>query len=411
MAYPFQRTLRSLSGYESGTRAALVALCVIAVSGLAAWVTTARVPVLKVSTQARIEPHNSVHRIEPPEPGLVVRSLLELDKDVKVGDLLIELDTREQRLELAQSTSARVALEQDLAALTDQITNKEKELGASRLVDEASVREATAKEQELIPKRRLAEQREQLAARSPTGSMSALEKLERSAEAEEIRHTGETQALGVVRLQREHVARREGLTAQLLGLRRERLKGEGQLHALEIAIDRLEYQIEKKQVRAAASGRLVDVVELAAGDYILQGQRMGTILASGSEKIRVRARFPKETVGIVRPGQMALLKLDGYPWTVYGTVPARVTSVGTEPGIIATPEAIPGTVRVELELHTPQDPRIALQHGLTATVEIEVARVTPATLLMRAIGDWSYAPTDPADAPAKDQSVVQAEAH
>jgi membrane fusion protein (multidrug efflux system) len=99
------------------------------------------------------------------------------------------------------------------------------------------------------------------------------------------------------------------------------------------------------------------VAELAAGDFIADGQRLGTILATDAE-VRVRARFPKEMVGIVQPGQTAQLKLDGYPWTIYGTVPARVTRVGTEPGIAATPEAIPGTVRVELDIQSPVDPRI-----------------------------------------------------
>lgn len=69
-------------------------------------------------------------------------------------------------------------------------------------------------------------------------------------------------------------------------------------------------------------------------------------------------------------------------------MPAKVTRVGTEPGIAATPEAIPGTIRVELDIETPADPRIQLRHGLTATVEIEVARVSPVALLMRAIGEW-----------------------
>jgi membrane fusion protein (multidrug efflux system) len=116
-------------------------------------------------------------------------------------------------------------------------------------------------------------------------------------------------------------------------------------------------------------------------------------------------------VGIIQPGQRAQLKLDGYPWTIYGTVPAQVSSVGTEPGIVATPEAIPGTVRVELEIQAPPDARIQLQHGLTTTVEIEVARVSPAALLMRAIGEWNYTPPEPADTPAKPAEVSQAAAH
>jgi hemolysin D len=410
MAYPFQRTLRSLSGYESGTRGTLVVLGIVALGGLVSWTVGARIPVLKVSTQGRIEPHNAIHRIEPPEAGRVVRSMLELDKQVNEGDVLIEFDTTEQRLELAQSEATSGALTQDLSVLKAQIANKQEELGASGLVDEASLREATAKDQELIPRRRLAEQREQLTKQSPLGAISDLEKLERHTEADELAHTSETQTLGIIRLQREQIVRREGLTAQLLALRRERLKIEGQLDELKIAIDRLHYQIEKKEVRASASGRLVDVVELAAGDYITQGQRLGTILARGQSHIRVRARFPKETVGIIRPGQSAQLKLDGYPWTIYGTVPAQVSSVGTEPGIVATAEAVPGTVRVELEIQPPADPRIVLQHGLTTTVEIEVARVSPMHLLMRAIGEWDYTAPDPTDPPTEEPHVAAVEA-
>jgi hemolysin D len=411
MAYPFQRTLRSLNGYESGTRALLVSLGVVAVGGLLSWTFGASIPLLKVSTQGRIEPHNAVHRLEPPEAGRVVRSLLELDKQVNVGDLLIEFDAKEQQLALAQSNATAGALKRDLVALEAQLAGKHAELTANRLVDDATLREASAKERELGPRRRLAEQKDQLAQNSPVGSTSELEKLERHTEVEELEHTRQTLGLGLLRLQREHVVRRDALTAQVLGLERERSKILGQLAELETAIERLEYQIDKKQLRAPAAGRLVDVVELASGDYIAQGQRLGTILAAGSPRVRVRARFPKETVGIVRAGQSAQLKLDGYPWTIYGTVPAQVTRVGTEPGIVATPEATPGTVRVELELRAAADPRIELQHGLTTTVEIEVARMSPAALLLRAIGEWSYAAQSPPPAPSPGPQLAEAEAH
>ena len=411
MAYPFQRTLRSLNGYDSGPRYALATITGVAITGVLTWALVARVPVLKVSTEGRIEPHNAVHRIEPPEAGLVVKSNLELDKQVAEGDLLIELDTHQERLELEQSQATSSTLTHDLVVLKDQIENKEAEVGASGLVDEASLREATAKDQELVPRKLLAEQREQLAKKSPVGAISELEKFERKTEAEEISHLSETQTLGILRLQREQVVKRDNLRAQLLGLQREQTRIEGQRGELQIAMAKLDYLIEKKQVRAAASGRLVDVVELAAGDYISQGQRLGTILAAGTSHIRVRARFPKETVGIVRPGQMAQLKLDSYPWSVYGTVKAQVSSVGTEPGLIATPEAVPGTVRVELELEPPADSRIQLQHGLTATVEIQVASVSPITLLRRSIGEWTYAP-EPEEQPARPQvAQAQSEAH
>lgn len=410
MSYPFQRTLRSLEGYESNTRLILAFLGAVALAGAVVWMVAARVPVLKVSIQGRIEPHNAVHRIEPPEAGRVVRSLLELDKNVAEGDLLVELDTREERLQIAQSTATSATLTQDLAVLKEQIANMRRELGATGRVDQASLREATAKDQELVPRRALAARREEITDKSPTGSVSELEKLERHAETEELEHASQTQALGIMRLEREQVVHHESLTAQLLALDREQHKVAGQLDELQVGVDRLEYQIEKKQIRAAASGQLVDVVELAAGDYITQGQRLGTILATGSSHVRVRARFPKETVGIIRPGQKAQLKLDGYPWTIYGTVPAQVSSVGTEPGVVATAEAVPGTVRVELEIDGPTDPRIELQHGLTTSVEVEVARVSPLALVMRAIGEWRATTPAPSDVPARTSDPPEAAA-
>ena len=389
MAYPFQRTLRSLNGYESSTRVVLIALGALAIGGLVTWAVAAEVPVMKVSPQGRIEPHDAVHRIEPPAAGRVVRSLMNLDEMVKEGDLLIEFDTRSERLELAQSKGTAGGLEKELAVLREQIANKNEELAGSQLVDKIQLREAAVRKKELAPRRRLAKERAQLAAKSPIGAMSDLEKLERLTEVDSLKHSTKAQSLETLRLRREQAVRRQVLTAQVLGLKREELRIESQLRELKAAIDRLEYQIERRHYRSPATGRLVDVAELASGAFIADGQRLGTILATNAE-VRVRARFPKEMVGMIRPGQTAQLKLDGYPWTIYGTVPARVTRVGTEPGQTATPEAIPGTVRVELDIERPADPRIKIQHGLTASVEIEVARVSPLTLLMRAIGEWDF---------------------
>ncbi len=391
MAYPFERTLRSLN-YESGTRVPFVVLVLLGLGGLVAWGLVANVPIVKVSSQARIEPHNAVFRIEPPSAGRVVRSLLNLDEDIKEGDLLIEFDTRAERLELDQSRATSAAVEKELAVIRDQIANKQSEIAATGGVDEVAIREALQREQELAPRHRLAQERAQLALKSPTGSISEIEKLERATDVDALGFAKTASSLAVIRLRREQAVRGQALTAQLLGLKREELRAEGQLRELKVAIDRLEYQIEKKHYRAPASGHLVDVAELGAGAFIADGQRVGTIVASDAG-VRIRARFPKEVVGMIQPGQHAELKLDGYPTTIYGTVPAKVTRVGTEPGLVATPEAIPGTVRVELEFDAPADPRIQLRHGMTLTVEVEVARVSPVALLMRAIGEWRV-PTD-----------------
>ncbi|NTX01939.1 HlyD family secretion protein [Myxococcus sp. CA040A] len=393
MAYPFERTLRSLS-YESDTRLVFVALMVLCAGGLIAWSLFAKVPLVKASSQARIEPHNAVHRIEPPSAGRVVLSMLKLDHQVKEGDLLIEFDARAERLELERSKATLAATEKELAIIRQQITNKREEAALTARVDEVAVKEVLGRAQELVPRHRLAVERAELAIKSPTGAVSEMEKLERKTDVDALSFAQTAQGLALTRLQREQNVRRQALAAQLLGLEREELGAEGRIRELRGAIDRLEYQIERKLYRAPATGHLVDVAELGSGAFIADGQRVGTIVASNAE-VRVRARFPKEVVGLIQPGQTARLKLDGYPNTIYGTVPARVTAVGTEPGQTATPEAIPGTVRVELKFAPPDDPRIQLRHGMTLVVEVEVARASPVALLMRALGEWNPQPEEP----------------
>jgi membrane fusion protein (multidrug efflux system) len=223
MAYPFDRTLRSLNGYGSGTRVLLVVLATLGVGGLVAWVALARVPIVKVSSQARIEPHNAVHRIEPPSAGRVVRSLLNLDEDVKEGDLLIEFDTRAERLELDQSKATEAALLKERSVIESQIANKKSETAATGQVDEVAVREAVEKEQEIAPRHRLAQERAQLARKSPTGSISELEKLERATDADALGFAKTAQGLAIERLRREQAVRRRTRTAELLALEREGL--------------------------------------------------------------------------------------------------------------------------------------------------------------------------------------------
>jgi membrane fusion protein (multidrug efflux system) len=395
-ANPFQRTQRALSGDEFGIRVTLVSVSVTALVALLLWGLFARIPILKVSTAGRIEPHNAIHRIEPQEAGKVLASHLALDKQVNEGDVLVEFDSQEQKFELDQSQISQTTLTRDLSALTDQIARKKVELDHSIAADEAALREAEARSRELYPKYLLAQQRVRRAEASAPGAISDLEKLESKTEAEELQRSNETQPIALQRIERDQKVRRAALESQLLQMDRDRLKIKGDLEALNVNIAKLKYQIEKRQLRASATGQLVDVVELAADDYIGQGQRLGTILAKGP--LRVRARFPQGTVGVLRPGQTARLKLDGYPWSVYGTVHATVASVGTETPVLASqnPESVGmgGTVKVELEIQPPEDRRILLQHGMTTTVEVEVARVSPFALMMRAIGEWNPGPAE-----------------
>ena len=133
-----------------------------------------------------------------------------------------------------------------------------------------------------------------------------------------------------------------------------------------------------RRVTAPVDGRLGEVAGLRPGAVVREGEGLGAVVPSGG--LRVVAEFaPSSALGRVRPGQPARMRLEGFPWTEYGQVDATVSSVGAEPRS--------GTVRVELAVRPDPESPIPLQHGMPGTVEIEIERVSPATLVLRTLGD------------------------
>jgi hypothetical protein len=92
----------------------------------------------------------------------------------------------------------------------------------------------------------------------------------------------------------------------------------------------------------------------------------------------VVAEFPPSALGHIQSGQPAQLRLDGFPWTQYGTVPATVEAISAP--------ADEGGVQVDLMLVPDSATSIPLQPGLSGSVEIEIGRVSPAILVLRAAG-------------------------
>jgi membrane fusion protein (multidrug efflux system) len=88
--------------------------------------------------------------------------------------------------------------------------------------------------------------------------------------------------------------------------------------------------------------------------------------------------LPASAMGRIRPGQTARLRLEGFPWAQYGRLAGTVSSVGSE--------IRGGRVRVELAVRPNPASPIPLQHGLPGAVEVEVERLAPVSLVLRAAG-------------------------
>ena len=355
-------------------------LGVVLVAGLAgvwsAWLVAARVPVYQLSEAARLEVER-IHPVASPVSGRVVSTSLAVGRDVQQGDVLLEIDAHRERLETDEQRTLLTSLAGEIAGVGREASAIQGALDETRRASRAALAEA---EQRISG----AEAASRAAQDKFTRTMQ-LEKLGlvSAAEAEVVRsdaqgRRAELQALraGVERLRAEQIAAEREQRGRLASLERERVGLEGQRAAMSSSVERHETEAERRRIRASVSGKIAEATAIQIGAVVREGDRLASIIPQG--EVRAVAEFSAPSLGRVKLGQPARLRLEGFPWTQYGYVDATVTSVASE--------TRDQRVRVELAIRPSATSRIPLQHGMPGAVEIEVERVAPLALLTRSLG-------------------------
>lgn len=327
---------------------------------------------------ARIEAAQVGHALQAPVSGYLTGVYGELGAHVERGRVLFQLDASAEERELTRNVAEEAALRAQIVPLKQEIRAVEDsldaQLQATRVhLQEAEVRTHEAEELALFREREQSRKRDL----ADAGVLALSELLQSASDASQQRTEVQARSVAAERIRVEqHVTRAEQVE-KLASLRREAALFEGKLGTL--SVDRLdiERRIDQRRLRAPVSGRLGELVPLTAGSFVRPGETLGTVIPGGD--LRIVANVPpEEVVGRIRRGQLARMRLAGFPWTQYGTVPATVMHVAEE--------VREGQVRVELRILDANLGRIPLQHGMIGSVEIEIERGSPATLLWRATG-------------------------
>lgn len=372
----FPATDHQLARDRVRKQALLLGIPLALAMGWVAWMFFAHVSVYASTDQARVEVAQAAYFVQAPVSGRVTKSNLELGRQVEPGMVLVELEAGPQQLRVQEEQEHQSALEAELTNLrqalgTEQRTLLDEKLAGDSVTQQARAALAGAEEAVRFAQEDAKRKNEMY----KEGLASELDFLRSQSDVKKKLTDLDAARTAVSRSQHEQLLHGGERRVQMESINRDIVRIEGELAASRDTVERLEHDLGAQRIVASGRGRLGEIVNLRAGAFVHEGDRLAAIIPDG--RLRVVAYFePRNVIGLVRTGQKGWLRLDGFPWTEYGSVLATVTNVGDE--------VRDGRVRVELSPQT--NPHVKLQHGLPGTLEVEVDRITPAAFLLRKAG-------------------------
>jgi multidrug resistance efflux pump len=380
----FAHSYRQLQADERCGTVWILSCALLLMSAWLGWAICARLSLVEASAEARIELDGATFPIEAPFLGRVVMTNLHVGRQVRRDEVLIELDSMPQQLELKETQVRIAGLEQPLVNLRLQIQAEEnlrsaEELGSRSRAHEADSRVDEAKIPAEFAKQDLARVQSLYAQRLV--SARDMQKAQSDADRLRVAITALEAAAGHV--PQEQAARNREREVRVARIQGEIAALEAERDSLQANAVRLGYEIDRRRIRAPADGRIGEALNLQVGAVVPEGARLGSIVPAG--RLLLVAQYPAQAAfGRIRAGQSATFRLAGFPWAEFGTVSATVVHVAQE--------VRDGKVRIELALASSSNFHGTLAHGMPGTLEVAVDRVSPLGLTLRTAGQWLTRP-------------------
>jgi multidrug resistance efflux pump len=380
----FSNSMRSLSNDRFSPSFIGLIIAAVILTVWTAWLVTARISVYETSDSARLEVNTSVYPIAAPVGGKVMSTFVTVNREVQVGDVLVEFEAEDEKLRLGEAKTEAATLAPQLSALRDEALAEEATLKEQLEAARIAIDQARKQLEEAEASVQIAEDEAARTARlNASGILSDFDLARARIEVRKRQASAESFRLQVDKLQADLRNRETDSRVRIERIRRQIATVEGQVTNALAASTRLAYSIERRVLRAPISGRIGEAVDLRPGAFVSAGDKLGVIIPPGELKA-IAYFLPSSSLGRIQPGQPAQLRLEGFPWIQYGVIKATVMNVAGEPR--------DGHIRIELALEVDPASAIPVQHGLPAMVEVEVDRLSPATLLLRAAGERIRSP-------------------
>lgn len=421
-------------------RSLLLAICILFVAALA-WSYFGWMDIYAVAP-GKISPDGGSKVVQPLEPGKIVAIHVANGSHVEAGEVLLALDATE--LDAEREANAR-----DLDAAKGEAARRQAAIAAARtesleplpIAFAADVTQPVRRREEGVLVADLAKLRSSIATLKAqlaekeatkerlTSTIAARQKLialtkERVAMREKLDTLGagsRAQTIDALEQYENQVTTDTGDRGQLIETTaamvelekkideasRDFIADQSQkLATIEQKRDHLEEDLIKArskashtELKATISGTVQALAVSSVGQVVTSGQPLLTIVPS-SDPVEIKAMIANQDIGFVKVGEPAVVKVDAFPFTRYGTIAGTVSRVssdavdardatelsdaanaarpqGAAPGgaPVKTQDLVfPATIRLSQRFMEIDGKQVALMAGMGVSVEIKTGR-------------------------------------
>ncbi|MEO7178971.1 MAG: HlyD family efflux transporter periplasmic adaptor subunit [Allosphingosinicella sp.] len=384
MTFQFSKTTQSLALDSSRIVMISLALAGLALVAWLLWFALGSVTVYEVSRQARLEVGSAPREISSLLAGRLTRAPIVIGQKVRAGDVLIELDSTRQQLQLAEAQARLPLYPAKLASLRKEIAFLGRVMENERRSTQAAVRAADARLRGASAASRFAnDSAARIRSDAASGGSAAVDAVRAAADARKAESERDISAADLSRLGVDASVSADQTRVQMERLTRDLLATQAEAASTRESIEQLRLEVANHQIRAPVSGVVGEMRALSAGAYVAPGQKLATIIPQGD--LLIIADFdPTTALGRIRPGQTARFQLEGFPWVQYGTIEATAIRVAGE--------IRDQSLRAEFRIKRDATRGLVLRHGLPGRIEVRVETVSPARLLLRSAGRMTEGP-------------------
>jgi hemolysin D len=393
----------------------LLALAICSFFAIAiAWACWAEIDIVAVA-EGKVIPSGKTKVVQPLEIGVVKTIAVEEGQRVKTGDLLVELDstatgadadrTRQEltaaRLEavrlrivlglddgtllnappegaaqadfdLAMSFANAQIFEQDhrLQGLDEEIKRQKSA--------KASAQAELAKAKEALP---LVEEREAMSRQmADEGVISRMEYLRAQQEMVELARERDGAAARVKEADAAIAALKQQRAQSQAEFERDRMKelteAESKVKSLAEDLTKADQRQSLQRILSPVDGVVQQLQVYTIGGVVQPAQPLMQIVPEGAA-VEIEARIQNKDIGFVQDGQQAVIKMEAFPFTRYGTLEGQVTEISDDAiedekqGLLFTARIAVPNAKLQVD-----DKLLPLSPGMMASVEIETGTRT-----------------------------------